>query len=465
MRPETKAVNLEIPILRVHVVEKNGSPKSNFIACEIDVNLKFRVSDLGTYFFKGFESLVYDAMLVAASVEYCDKIQHRPVFEWARSFELFLPVHDPEHWRQESVLGPLHESLEFLTGDKWQISFYRRKKSQEEPPQLTLNLEQEVDAVIPFSNGMDSHAVAWLLEREMGRKLVRIRLNPKDDSKNREDMDKLPFTSVPYSVKESDKRFSESSARSRGFKFALISGIAAYLSKSKRIIVPESGQGALGPTLVPIGQAYEDYRCHPLFTKRVQAFLQALLGWTVRFEYPRLWSTKGETLKKYLDECKNESSSLANTRSCWQQNRQVSVSGKARQCGICAACMLRRLSLHTSGFVEPKSAYVWENLEASNFEGGAARSFEKKNITPKMRDYAIAGVLHLSHLANLKDSFLDAPILNLRAAQLESLEDPMTNNARQKLDQLLDHHKLEWEAYLDSLGKNSFIVKWARNQG
>jgi len=464
MRSEINTENLESPVLRVHVFEKNGSPKPKFAACEIEVNLRFRISDLGTYFFKGFEPLVYDAMLVAASVEFCDKLQHRPAFEWSRSFELLIPVHSPDHWRQEKVSEALHELLGFLTGDKWQISFYCRKKPQGEPPQLTLSLESEIDAVIPFSNGMDSHAVAWLLEREMGRRLVRIRLNPKNDSGNREDMDKLPFASVPYSVKEGEKRFSESSARSRGFKFALISGIAAYLSKSKRIIVPESGQGALGPTLVPSGQAYEDYRCHPLFTKRVETFLQALLGWSVRFEYPRLWSTKGETLKKYLDECKDEKSSLANTRSCWQQNRQVSVSGKARQCGICAACMLRRLSLYTAGFAEPKSAYVWENLGATSFEGGAARDFEKKNITPAMREYAIAGVLHLSHLANLKDSFLDAPVLNLRAAQLESLEDPLTNNARQKLDQLLDRHKLEWEAYMDSLGNKSFIVNWARNQ-
>ena len=41
--------------------------------------------------------------------------------------------------------------------------------------------------------------------------------------------------------------------------------------------MPESGQGALGPALAPVGQAYADYRNHPLFTGRMEKFLFALL--------------------------------------------------------------------------------------------------------------------------------------------------------------------------------------------
>ena len=83
---------------------------------------------------------------------------------------------------------------------------------------------------------------------------------------------------------------------SRGFKFAMISGLAAYLTGAKRIIVPESGQGALGPPLVSVAHAHRDYRNHPLFAHRMERLLVALLEQPIRYEFPRLWYTKGETL-------------------------------------------------------------------------------------------------------------------------------------------------------------------------
>ena len=155
----------------------------------------------------------------------------------------------------------------------------------------------------------------------------------------------------------------------------MLSGIAAYLSKAQTIFVPESGQGALGPALVPVGQAYSDYRNHPLFTGRMTVLLEALFGQKVHFKFPRLWFTKAETLTEYLKASKH--AEWSTTRSCWQDNRHVSVDGKRRQCGICAACMLRRLSIHAAGLEEAKETYVWENLKAPTFEEGAAQGLKK----------------------------------------------------------------------------------------
>jgi hypothetical protein len=70
----------------------------------------------------------------------------------------------------------------------------------------------------------------------------------------------------------------EVSGRSRGFKFALISGIAAYLANADEIVIPESGQGALGPVLSDVGHAYPDYRNYPLFTRRMEQFFNVLFG-------------------------------------------------------------------------------------------------------------------------------------------------------------------------------------------
>jgi hypothetical protein len=384
----------------------------------------------------------------------------RPALGWGREIELSIPVHDPDRWNQKDVREALHEAVDFLTGDKWTIGFYARARKLSPPRQGRFTLPGGVTAVIPFSDGLDSRAVAGLIGRELGEKLIRVRLGARSFDAQGSPRSKLPFTSVPYNVQPDTRRFSESSARSRGFKFALISGIAAYLSKASQIIVPESGQGALGPTLVPVGQAYEDYRSHPLFTDRMQKFFTALLNFNVRFVFPQLWSTKGETLAKYVNE-HGRNAPWSDTWSCWQQNTHVSVVQKKRQCGICAACMLRRLSIHAAGLVEPKEHYVWEDLGASTFEGGAVAEFDKKKITRAQREYAIAGVLHLDHLAALRHSSASAKVLDHRAAQLGQSLRLADAEVHARLNRLLSVHESEWKSFVLSLGSTSFLADWA----
>jgi hypothetical protein len=265
-----------------------------------------------------------------------------------------------------------------------------------------------------------------------------------------------PFTTIPYEVSSAGYSFPESSARSRGFKFAMLSGIAAYLSKAQIILVPESGQGALGPALVPVGQAYSDYRNHPLFTSRMTTLLEALFGHKVRFEFPQLWFTKAETLAEYVKT--NKHAEWSATRSCWQDNRHASVDGKRRQCGICAACMLRRLSVHAAGLEEDKETYAWENLKAHSFEEGAARGLKK--IEKAQCEYAIAGTLHLDHLANLRGAAIHATGIRLNALQIAKALDVPEQFAQTKLDRLLDQHAKEWKAYITSLGPKSFVNRW-----
>jgi hypothetical protein len=444
----------------IHVAEAGARARKTALRCEIGANVKFSTASLESYFFALWEPVAYDAMLVAAAVEFADRTQRRSAYNWQREIELDVPVHDVERWNDRRVSGALHDALDFLTGDRWHVSFYPRRRPESPARQGQLSLQPGVDAVIPFSNGLDSRAVAGLMSREMGNRLVRVRLGstlPDGEALSRE---RQAFTAVPYKVAAAKGAFVESTARSRGFKFALISGLAAYLAHAVQVIVPESGQGALGPTLVTVGQAYEDYRSHPLFTRRMEKFLEALLGHRVRYVFPQLWLTKGETLRRFVEECRDDS--WSSTWSCWQQTRQVSVDGRKRQCGICAACMLRRMSIHAAGLSEPGERYVWESLSARTLNAGAAASFgEKGKITGKMRQYAIAGALHLDHLAELPDSPANSRMLDLAALQLGGALQLPPADARARLDRLLQQHSTEWEAFMLSLGPDSFVADWA----
>ncbi len=447
----------------VHVAEPGVRSPKGALRCAIGAQVAFSTESLESYFFATWEPVAYDALLVAAAVEFADKSRARSAYKWERRFELRIPVHDVGRWETQPVKASLVDALSFLTGDRWDIAFYQRAHAEPQPRQGALSLHSGVEAVIPFSNGLDSRAVAGLVGRDMGTRLVRIRLGAGLSGGEELAGAHQAFTAVPYKVSAGTKRFAESSARSRGFKFSVISGLAAYLANAHQIIVPESGQGALGPALVSVGQAYEDYRSHPVFTVKMERFLKALLGRDLRFVFPRLWSTKGETLKEFVEAC--DDSRWAATWSCWRQSRHVSVDGRRRQCGVCAACMLRRMSVHAAGLSEDAARYVWEDLSAPSFEKGVAGSYRQKHRLKASREYAIAGALHMDHMAALADAPALRRDLELTAFQLAGALGLGREDVRARLERLIRRHSSEWEAFLGSLGSESFVAAWAMRGG
>ena len=453
-------VTSSLPEVRVDVIEEGCRARSGRTACVIGADIAFSTSHLESYCLAQWEPMIFDALVLTASVEFCDRIRRRHAHTWAREIELRVPVHDPDRWNAKAVSGALHNALQFLTGDQWAVTFTGRKTRIVVPQQFYFDIPDEPCSVIPFSEGLDSRAVAGLMHRELGARLIRVRLGSKafEPAPSAASGAKQPFTSVPYRIGHREQSFVESSARSRGFKFALVSGVAAYLIKADRVIVPESGQGALGPALVSVGQAYEDYRNHPLFTDRMEKLFAALFGHRIQFDFPRIWYTKGETLAKFVSEC-SDGDSWARTWSCWQQNRHVSVEQHKRQCGICAACMLRRLSVHAAGLTEAPETYVWENLSAPSFVAGAAPKF--RHVTKAQRDYAIAGTLHLDHLAGFRKSAVNGSAYALAVSQLSCSRGLAAGEVRSKLDRLLSRHEDEWRQFLSALGQQSFVANWA----
>lgn len=438
------------PSVRVNVTEPGGSPRRGWQRCAIGEQIKFRTELLETYLFACWDPLVYDLLLLAAAVEFCDKVRRRSAMRWGRLIELSIPVHDIGRWTGFEVGRRLHAALEFLTGDKWVITFRSRIAPAEQTSrQQALSLPHGARAVMPYSNGLDSRAVAALVGARQSDGLVKIRLGVAAS--------RAAFAAVPYSVSLHGLSNLESSGRARGFKFTLIGAIGAYLANVDRVVMPESGQGAIGPVLVPVGQAYEDYRNHPAFTDRMTAFLKAILGRDIRYEYPRLWFTKGETLTAYIEQ-EGAKAEWRDTRSCWQRSQQMGFNGKLWQCGICAACQLRRMSLHAAGLQEAEGVYMWNDLKVASFEEGAHPGF---NVSKAQKEYAIAGVLHLDHLAALADGADHDDTIDFAAFDLSRSQNITEADTKIKLTRLLSQHKHEWRNYVEMLGPNSFIIGWA----
>jgi len=414
--------------------------------------IRLSTEGLETYFFSKWRPELFDLLVVAAAAEYCDAAKARSTVSWSRIFDVRVAVHDVQLWSSPAVKSALEDALTFLTGDTWIFSFVARRQSAESIRQATLELPAGAKIIMPYSDGLDSRAVhAITAQAADGAGLVRVRLGSVGVDEPQRERRRAAFTLVPYKVQVPQRK--ESSARSRGFKFAVVTGVAAQIAGVARIVVTESGQGAFGPMMAVSGQIYPDYRVHPLFTTRVERLFDELVGSTARYDYPRLWSTKGETLAEAA--ALPNPPSWSDTRSCWQQSRHASVDGRRRQCGICAACMLRRMSMFTAGLAESADAYIWENLSASTFEAGVAAGFT--GITDSMREHAIAGVLHMDHLADLATASSAVRAVRRIARETAEVlhEDPVEIEGR--LRSLLARHAAEWRRFLGALAPESFV--------
>ena len=82
-------------------------------------------------------------------MEFADKAQKRRAHYWPREFHLSVPVHDVARWSGARVHGALLDALNFLTGDRWEIEVYPRRRSAHVPQQGLWSLDRSAEAVIP----------------------------------------------------------------------------------------------------------------------------------------------------------------------------------------------------------------------------------------------------------------------------------------------------------------------------
>jgi hypothetical protein len=204
---------------------------------------------------------MYDRILMTGVVAFADKIvKRRPSVAWRRQLDICVPIYEPDFWQQNQILRSLKETLDLLTGDVWNFTFRQRRASPLFDAQRALRLDHGRVSVMPYSDGLDSFAVARLTTAsEAGAALILVTTGRKKDADLKWRTDHLNGRrrriSVPFRL--SDKsvgyEFRESSFRSRAFAFGAMAGLAAHLSESMRVIFPESGQGTFGPWLLPVG--------------------------------------------------------------------------------------------------------------------------------------------------------------------------------------------------------------------
>ena len=211
--------------------------------------------------------------------------------------------------------------------------------------------------------------------------------------------------------------------------------------------------------LQPLHNVYADYRNHPTYFRKMERFIKALLGHDVCYDQPRLWNTKGETISAFRLASNKAVDELFETRSCWQQRWNAKMDRKLRQCGLCAACLLRRMSMHAAGIEEPQHTYVIADLTVSSFRD-ALPGTKKVRLSRSMAEYGSVGARHLqqlSDMADLPDADLKVHAFELARATGEPLDDVL-----QKLRSMLLTHAKEWRAFMVAQGEQSFLRSWTK---
>lgn len=335
----------------------------------------------------------FDLLAFAAAVTAADTRVNRGTAQdrWTRELHLAVPVAAPALWtaQQDTLVGILN----FLTGDRWSVSFHARPKGHKRlvrPPSILKTWEPSCVAL--FSGGLDSFigAIDALTANE--QPLFVSHYWDSDTSKHqsyclerlRHHFPKHQFDSIRarigFETGFTDEGETENTLRARSFLFfAMATFMAAGIGKPINVMVPENGFISLNVPLdgLRLG-ALSTRTTHPWYMARWNQLLQ-VLGLPVQLVNEYRLQTKGEMLAQ----CKNQpvvSKELQHTMSCSSANKIRWKGEGQKHCGYCVPCLIRRAAIKaafgsdtTPYFVK---SFTAKPLNSTAAEGEHIRSFQ-----------------------------------------------------------------------------------------
>lgn len=364
---------------------------------------------------------------------------------WRRRIHLVLPVKDVRRWK--AVEGGLSETLEFLTEDDWTFQFEERlsESAAESQGHLEVGGSPNVEWVALFSGGLDSLAGAlqWLSQSKGVGVLVSGQTNSRlaDGQAGllRQLRDSFPGRVAPLGVSygfPDKKRFElgdfEPTQRTRAFIHTALGAVAAHMAGKSELLLFENGFGALNlPCDSSQFGSMNSMGTHPVFLKRMSAFVAALLEEPFAISNPFLFCTKGQMLS--APSALMRQKMLRDSFSC---DLFPNYHHKERQCGSCPSCLIRRLSFHSAD-IKDQSDYTTDVFR----------------LKRPLRDAEWTALTKLSRQADTLSSCLDDedpwkslclkwPCLRRAELEMGSL------NFSEGVCSLLLRHVAEWRSFL-----------------
>lgn len=370
-------------------------------ACVLNQHVEIKPQILQDYCASLLRDVEHDLVVVCGAVVYADrKVRRKRSRGWRRNLAVTVPVCALDIWRQPVVVETLIEALGFVTGDDWSFEFVGGG-APVTTGQHTISFDDGPYVVMPFSDGMDSFLQWQLLSREEPN-VVPLRIQTASRAIKQARIARIE--SVAAAARDRKLRVPvtahygghpEPTYRTRTFLFFCMAALAAAKTGTRRVVVGENGVGALGPSLLPYSDECPHRTTHPSFTRRVAAFVNALLGTAIAFEHPQRFRTKGQVLKLAIQ---YGIKGWEETNSCVRDAR-AKLGEQA--CGVCSGCLLRRTALLEAGCED--DGFFWQELSASSLVAcrpDHADGDRQDNNEDIMR-FAAHGMAELASMARL----------------------------------------------------------------
>ncbi len=370
-----------------------------------------------------------------------------------RNIKVRLAVQDLQFWQSKKTQKLLGDALWSLTEDEWSFEFIQRGVRLAPCAQDFLLAEKITTPVrvALFSGGLDSFAgAAYQLQipdlthifvsgvthgrMEVGQQQQMALLRDSFSAN-------ISPLQIWYGLKDKkvpDKTL-ERSQRSRAFMHVTLGAIVALQAGVSELYMYENGYGALNLPFNATQVGIETSKAaSPVFHRPMENFIELVSGAPFKIVNPFLFLTKGQALRSARLE--KFGLNLAETFSCdrfpdWREGKP--------QCGTCASCILRRLSL--------------EAADLADFDSGEnyARDVKSESFTP---DDSSASILsNYEEQADILDKALrqEKPWQALASdfPELFEIEYAIANDqqpedkVREALLQLLKNQVKEWRAF------------------
>lgn len=466
MRTQGSPHSADLPSYSVVLYEGRLPRRAkNPLRLKLGEHVRISADHVHRYCFNAGSALQEDVAAVLSAVRTADRASPRLHGSgWARSLDLEVPVYERDLWQSRRVTEALVDALGYLTGDRWSFDFRPRPGLLVSPAQAPLLAPPDRERVfMPYSSGLDSFALASKIQRETpDTELILVNVQaaqnlPDWKKLGRARENDLNAVKVAYHFREPHR--TEPTFRSRPLIYDMLACQGAAMAQPAKVVIPENGQGSLGGSLVPLGLEAPHRSCHPGFTSRLSALVEALTGVFVPIEHPALFMTKGQVLAGLAEHSPATEAWLGRHRSCSYDARHSSCGKRHMHCGVCGNCILRRVAAHWARLAD-STEYEAHDLTVSSFEASFAEG-TPRTMAAK-RDVALNSIRAMQRLADLAENPRGIRVVTEVASLSRALGEPI-EEVREKMEKFLHQHRTEWVQFLEVCGPSSWVTDLARN--
>lgn len=266
--------------------------------------------------------------------------------DWNRAIRAWLPVRDPAYWngRRSEIEGIWTD----LTDDDLEIAFALARNASP-APRMGKTPFPDHDGVALLSGGQDSFVGALDLISADGTPLVLSHTasgaTNSAQAKVEEHLRRLhpELRRMKLSARRRTETVfpgAESSQRSRTFLFVGAACVVAAVGGSNQVWLNENGIMALHlPLTAARLGSLSTHTASPPIVQRMSGLASDVLDVDLRVDNHLVGLTKPEVVERAVN--LGAGAQLQDTVSCW------SIGRTRTHCGICAPCLLRRISCDT----------------------------------------------------------------------------------------------------------------------